>query len=363
MEEMMKNKQKAQKNYLQTIMAELEWFYRETGITITVFDRKGNPIAHCGGGVDICRYIKFKLYKKCSDCDKAALMRLLNGDRCEYLCHAGLSEAAALVRSEDGDFDGYIIIGKYLAEETLEASKTIMQKLSEKDVNLSAVRRAAETLIPLSAEKVDHALCCLSAVARRLEETGCLKGFRNPDVRHAIQMVNRDRQKATCTALYGEIHVTRQSANTIFVQHCGEIPNDTSRGPAHEYKCRRERDLRTARVRSLRLYNLLQAAMRGYARAFPKIWREGRRRKRKANAERRRSVSGSGLERRLTLPLFSENLITFFCGLRNSPVKSEATVGKKRSLLRCRRQRCCLGLYSRPLYCPDRRWDPRLLPL
>ncbi len=221
----MKNKQKAQKNYLQTIMAELEWFYRETGITITVFDRKGNPIAHCGGGVDICRYIKFKLYKKCSDCDKDALMRLLNGDRCEYLCHAGLSEAAALVRSEDGDFDGYIIIGKYLAEETLEASKTLMQKLSEKDVNLPAVRRAAKTLIPLSAEKVDHALCCLSAVARRLEEAGCLKGFRNPDVRHAIQMVNRDRQKATCTALYGEIHVTRQSANTIFVQHCGEIPS------------------------------------------------------------------------------------------------------------------------------------------
>lgn len=222
----MKIRRKAQKSYLQVIMAALEWFYRETGIAVTVFDREGEPIAHFGGGVDICRYIRLKLCRKCRDCDKDALALLLNGhDCCEYLCHAGLSEAAALVRSEDGDFDGYIIIGKYLSEETLEASKRLLQALSDEDVDVSAVHRAAEGLIPLGEEERKHALCCLSAVARRFEEAGCLKGFRDPDIRHAIQMVNRDGKQATCATLYGEIYATRQSAKTIFVKHCGESPS------------------------------------------------------------------------------------------------------------------------------------------
>ena len=222
----MKRKQKPKINYFHVILATLEWFYRETGLTITVLGREGEIIAHYGGGVDVCRYIRSGLCQKCKDCDKEALKLLLNGyDLCQYLCHAGLSEAAILVRSDDGDFDGYIIIGKYLTEETLEASKALMQSLSDKDVDVSAVRRAAETLVPLNAEQLDHALCCLSAVARRFEETGCLKGFRDPDVRHAVQMVDRNYEKATCTALYGDIHLTQHPTGSNFERQCGVRPS------------------------------------------------------------------------------------------------------------------------------------------
>ena len=72
----MKNKRKVQKSYLQLIGPVLEWFYRETGITITVLDRDGNTIVHRGGGVEICRHIRQKLCEDCKNCDEDALERL-----------------------------------------------------------------------------------------------------------------------------------------------------------------------------------------------------------------------------------------------------------------------------------------------
>lgn len=86
------------------------------------------------------------------------------------------------------------------------------------------MRREAEALVPLTNEEQDHALWCLSEVARRIAAMGCLKGFRNPDVRHAVQMVNINERQATCKNLYEEIHATRRSAKGIFEEACGESP-------------------------------------------------------------------------------------------------------------------------------------------
>lgn len=233
----MKHRKRTKKSFMQIIMTELKRFYRKTHVAITVLDREGNPIAHCGGGIDVCRYIHLKLYRACRGCDKAALIWLLNGhDRCEYLCHAGLSEAAVLVRSGDGDFDGYIIIGKYLTDETLNESKALLERLLDQlGENASAVRKAAKTLPILNADALEKTFRCLFAVAKRFEETGCLKGLRDPDVRCAIQMVENPMEeenplklyekewtRATCVALYQKAHTTRRPAEMNFSEQCGE---------------------------------------------------------------------------------------------------------------------------------------------
>lgn len=185
----MKHRKRTKKSFMQIIMTELKRFYRKTHVAITVLDREGNPIAHCGGGIDVCRYIHLKLNGACRGCDKAALIWLLNGhDRCEYLCHAGLSEAAVLVRSGD------------------VVSKSPYNKTARRDEFHRAVRGK-----PLEVSHTTH--------------------------------------------------------------------NDTSRGSAHEYKSQRGSDLRISRVRPLRLYNVLQTAIRGYPWPFPQTRRKRRHRR------------------------------------------------------------------------------------
>ena len=214
-------------NYLHQIEPLFLELCRETGAAATLCDAPGNIIAHCGGGADACRHMRRNgtLLEACNDCDKAARRRLAEGcDLFGYVCHAGLLEVAAAIRGKDGTLEGYIIMGKFLAVNAVEATKKTYRKLlSRTDLDHSALRASFRALPILKTGELKDAIRLLAEIARKFAAEGLMKGFCDPDMQRIIQLVGMsEKEKVTCEALYGTLAMSRRPLGRKVERCCGE---------------------------------------------------------------------------------------------------------------------------------------------
>ncbi len=213
-------------NYLQHIIALLEEFYRETGLTITLFDIRGNCVAHFGGGKKFCRIVKHEpvLCRKCNGCNAHAMQCV--GAIYETRCPMRLRETTIPVFYRE-KCAGYLMIGKFLLEGDKKSTLAKVRKMIAKyrldrELENSALE---ELLPPLSETAYRKALSLLSTTAKEIGKYAC--ALQDPHILRVKEVIaDRDGEIMTSKRLAGVLRQNRRSLERTIKQKCGETPAD-----------------------------------------------------------------------------------------------------------------------------------------
>lgn len=113
----------------------LELFYALSDIRVVIFDEQGTEImAYPEKPCSFCSEVRKKgeLFQRCAESDRNAFRRASEADGCFiFRCHAGLTEAAAPLRS-GGKIIGYMMFGQITDTKNRDELAALARELNEK---------------------------------------------------------------------------------------------------------------------------------------------------------------------------------------------------------------------------------------
>lgn len=233
------------KSCMEHVNAKLERFCMgKKKIAITLFDKYGNCVTHRGGGKSYCRFIRcdLGLCSACRECDKRAMeVSVGKNKRYEYLCHAGVTEVARVLRRKDGTVIGYLVVGKFRRISDEARSRRIFEEAIAgcDESQREQLTEYFEQLPVLDGREYRAVLRDLDRLAEALCKTDRIKGLYNREalfctrlilesVEEALRRTEKEGEvyveRITCESLCERFYLSRHSTESHFRAECGETP-------------------------------------------------------------------------------------------------------------------------------------------
>ena len=195
-------------------------FYTAVGIRISVFDSEFNLITeYPKDAPTYCQMIRRSKAgaQGCRACDVAAFKQAKTQRGLHiYTCHAGLTEAVAPIKLNDGVL-GYVILAHMLPKETLtNATENALQKATIYGLEENEARKALAEIPSFRHEKINAASALMDAIATYLHISNWIQ-WRNENLAERISkyIELHLHEKLDCDALCRTFFLSRTKLHQL----------------------------------------------------------------------------------------------------------------------------------------------------